>query len=207
MNILFALALLGALRMAPWRKFRDSEQLHVFLGTTVALVLLWHMEAKVQPGLSFHLLGVTAITLMFGWSLAVIAAALALLGVTLNGGGGWDGFALNALVCGVVPITLTQVLLILIRWYLPKHFFVYVLVNGFLTAGFVGAATGYLAAGLLVASGAYTFAQLDQTVLPFFPLMFLPEAILNGWLLAVLVAFKPNWVYSFSDEQSPLGAA
>ena len=201
MNILFALALLAALRMAPWRKFRDSEQFHVFLGTTVALVLLWHMEAKVQPGLSFHLLGVTAITLMFGWSLAVIAAALALLGVTLNGGGGWDGFALNALVCGVVPITLTQVLLILIRWYLPKHFFVYVLVNGFLTAGFVGAATGYLAAGLLVASGAYTFAQLDQTVLPFFPLMFLPEAILNGWLLAVLVAFKPNWVYSFSDEQ------
>ena len=52
-----------------------------------------------------------------------------------------------------------------------------------------------------MASGAYTFAQLDQTVLPFFPLMFLPEAILNGWLLAVLVAFKPNWVYSFSDEQ------
>jgi uncharacterized membrane protein len=201
MNILFALALLGALRLAPWRKFRDSEQLHVFLGATVALVLLWHLEAKVQPGLSFHLLGVTAITLMFGWSLAVIAASLALLGVTLNGGGGWDGFALNALVCGVVPITLTQVLLILIRWYLPKHFFVYVLVNGFLTAGFVGAATGYLAAGLLVASGAYTFAQLDQTVLPFFPLMFLPEAILNGWLLAVLVAFKPNWVYSFSDEQ------
>jgi uncharacterized membrane protein len=36
--------------------------------------------------------------------------------------------------------------------------------------------------------------------------MFLP-AILNGWLLAVLVAFKPQWVYSFSDEQSPLASA
>jgi len=200
-TLLLALVLLAALRLAPWRKFRDSEQIHVFLGAVVALLLLWHMEAKVQPGLSFHLLGVTAITLMFGWSLAVIAATLALLGVTLNGGGGWDSFALNALVCGAVPITLTQILLILIRWYLPKHFFVYVLVNGFLTAGFVGVAAGYLAAGLLVASGAYTFAELDQTVLPFFPLMFLPEAILNGWLLAVLVVFKPQWVYSFSDEQ------
>lgn len=201
LNILFSLVLVAALRMAPWRKFRDSEQIHVFLGTTVALLLLWHMEAQVQPGLSFHLLGVTAITLMFGWSLAVIAVTLALLGVTLNAGGGWAGFALNALVSGVVPITLSQILLILIRWYLPKHFFVFVLVNGFLTAGFVGVASGYLAAWLLVGCGAYTFAELDQTVLPFFPLMFLPEAMLNGWLLAVLVAFKPQWVYSFSDEQ------
>ncbi|MGE5154398.1 MAG: energy-coupling factor ABC transporter permease [Bdellovibrio bacteriovorus] len=200
LNILFGLALLAALRIAPWRKFRSSEQIHVFLGTTVALLLLWHMETQVQPGLSFHLLGVTAITLMFGWSLAVISVTLVLLGVTLNGGG-WEGFALNALVSGVVPITLTQALLILIRWYLPKHFFVYVLVNGFLTAGFVGVASGYLAAWLLVASGAYSFAELDQTVLPFFPLMFLPEAMLNGWLLAVLVAFKPQWVYSFSDDQ------
>ncbi len=70
----------------------------------------------------------------------------------------------------------------------------------------MGPATGDLAAGLLVASGTYTFAELDQTLLPFFPLMFLP-AILNGWLLAVLVAFKPQWVYSFSDEQSPLASA
>ena len=204
-NLLFAAALLLALRLTPWRRFRNGEQLHVFFGATVILLFLWHLEAKVQPGLTFHLLGVTAVTLMFGWSLAVISAALALLGVTLNAGTGWDGFALNALVSGVVPISLTQALLILIRWYLPKHFFVYVLVNGFLTAGFVGVASGYLAAWLLIASGAYTFAELDQTVLPFFPLMFLPEAILNGWLLAVMVAFKPQWVYSFSDDQSLKG--
>jgi uncharacterized membrane protein len=97
------------------------EQLNVCLGAVVALLVLWHMDVQVQSGLSFHLLGVTAITLMFGWSLAVI--------------------------------------------------------------------------------GAYSFADLSETVLPFFPLMFMPEAFLNGWILAVLVAFKPQWVYSFSDEQ------
>lgn len=200
-NLLFALILLLAFRLTPWRKLRDPEQLHVFLGATVALLVLWHMDTQVQPGLAFHLLGVTAMTLMFGWSLAVIGAALVLLGVTLNAGGGWEGFALNAFLTGVVPATLTQVLLILIRWYLPKHFFVYVLVNGFLTAGAVGVVTGYLAAWLLIVSGAYSFADLSETVLPFFPLMFMPEAFLNGWILAVLVAFKPQWVYSFSDEQ------
>ncbi len=200
-NILFGLTLLVALRLAPWRKFLDQEQVHVFLGATVALLLLWHVDTQVRPGLSFHLLGVTAITLMFGWSLAVLAVALTLFGVTLNGGGDWQGFALNALVSGVVPITLTQLMLILIRWYLPKQFFVYVLVNGFLTAGLVGAVSGYIATSLLVMSGASSFVELEETVLPFFPLMFLPEAMLNGWLLAVLVAFKPQWVYSFSDEQ------
>jgi len=200
-SILFGTALVGAVRMAPWRKLRDPEQLHVFLGAVVALLVLWHMRANVQPGLSFHLLGVTAVTLMFGWSLAVIAASLALIGVSINAGPDWPGFAINAMVTGVVPITLTQILLVLIRWYLPKQFFVYVLVNGFLTAGFVALVSGYLVTGLLVLSGAYTFAELAQTFLPFFPLMFLPEAFLNGWVMAVLVAFRPNWVYSFSDEQ------
>jgi uncharacterized membrane protein len=201
LNLVVLAILVLAARLAPWRKLRDLEQLNVFLGTLVALLVLWHMDAQVRPGLSFHLLGVTAITLMFGWSFAVIGTALVLLGVTLNSAAGWDGYAVNALLSGVVPATLTQILLILIRWYLPKQFFVYVLVNGFLTAGVVGVITGYVAAIILVSVGAYSFADLSETVLPFFPLMFMPEAFLNGWILAVLVAFKPAWVYSFSDEQ------
>ncbi len=199
--LLYLLALWAALRMAPWSRVVDGERLHVFLGSVVALVLLWHVRASVQPGLSFHLLGVTALTLMFGWSLAVIASSLALVGVTLNTGYGWDSFLINALITGVLPATISQVALVLIRWYLPKQFFVYVLVNGFLTAGLAGVVSGYLVTGLLVLSGAYSFAQLNETFLPFFPLMFLPEAVLNGWILTVLVLYRPAWVYSFSDEQ------
>jgi uncharacterized membrane protein len=30
--------------------------------------------------------------------------------------------------------------------------------------------------------------------------MSMPEAFLNGWVMTVLVAYRPNWVYSFSDE-------
>lgn len=200
-GILYALALFSALRLAPWRKLRDSEQLNVLFGSILVLILLWHMRVDVQPGLTFHLLGLTAITLMVGWSLSVVAATLALAAVTFNTSGGWESFAVNAMVGGVVPITLTQIMLVLIRSYLPKHFFVFVLVNGFLTAGFVGILSGYLVTGLLVAGGAYSFAELNQTFLPFFPLMFLPEAVLNGWVIVVLVAFRPQWVYSFSDEQ------
>jgi len=200
-SLIYALSLFLALKMAPWRRFRNAEQLHVYLGLVVALLLLWAMQVKVQPGLSFHLLGATAATLMFGWSLAVIATSVALAGVCLNAASGWEDFALNAMLGGVIPVTLTQVLLVLIRSYLPRHFFIYVLVNGFLTAGLVAVASGYLAAWLLIGSGVYTFAQLSETVLPFFPMMFLPEAMLNGWVMVVLVAQRPAWVYSFSDEQ------
>jgi len=199
--VVYLLTLATALRLAPWRRFHAAGLIHVFLGSVLVLVLLWHGQVLVKPGLSFHLLGLTAITLMFGWSLAVIAASLALLGVCLNTGAGWESFAVNAFIGGVVPVTLTQILLVLIRAYLPRHFFVYVLVNGFLTAGFVGIATGYLVTGLLVAVGAFRFAQLEQGFLPFFPLMFLPEAIVNGWVMTVLVAFRPQWVYSFRDEE------
>jgi uncharacterized membrane protein len=199
-SLLYGAALVAALKMAPWGRFRNPEQLHVYLGMVVALLLLWTMEIKVQPGLSFHLLGATAATLMFGWSLAVIAVSLALLGTCINSGG-WEGFALNGILAGVIPVTLTQILLILVRAYLPRHFFIYVMVNGFLTAGIVGVVAGYLAAWILVLTGAYSFAQLEQTVLPFFPLMFLPEAMLNGWVMVVLVAQRPGWVYSFNDEQ------
>jgi uncharacterized membrane protein len=199
--VLYLACLALALWLAPWRTLLAAKLTHVFFGATVVLMFLWQMDTQVQPGLHYHLLGLTAVTLIFGWSFAVLAASIALVGVYVNGGMSWDGYALNALVSGALPITLTQFALVVIRHYLPKQFFVYVLVNGFLTAGLVGVAMGYMAAWLLVGSGAYTFAELSQTVLPFFPLMFLPEAMLNGWIMVILVAFRPEWVYSFSDEQ------
>lgn len=200
-NLLFALALILALRHAPWGRLRRAGLVHVFLGAAVVLLVLWHLRAPVQPGLVYHLLGLTAVTLIFGWALALVAASLAMLGVYLNGAPAWPGFGLNMLLGALLPISLTWLALVLIRWYLPKQFFIYVLGNAFLTAGLVGAVMGYAAAGLLVASGAYSYAELAESVLPFFPLMFLPEAMLNGWIMVILVAFRPHWVYSFSDEQ------
>jgi uncharacterized membrane protein len=76
-----------------------------------------------------------------------------------------------------------------------------VLGNGFFTAWLVGYISGYAAVELLVMSGAYTTADLEVTIIPFFPMMFFPEAIINGWIITILVLFCPNWVHSFSDEQ------
>lgn len=196
----YAIALFYALRMAPWGRLRQPGQIHVFLGAVVALIILWHLRGQIQPGLSFHLLGATTITLMFGWSLALLAASLALLATSLNAGYGWDGYIMSVLTVALLPITLSQVLLVLVRSWLPKHFFIYVLGNGFLTAWLVAYVSGYAAVNLLVMSGAYTMAELNATIIPFFPLMFFPEAILNGWIITILVLFCPSWVQSFSDD-------
>ncbi len=196
----YGLILFQALRMAPWRRLRDNEQTHVFFGACVSLILLWSMRVPVEPGLSFHFLGVTSLVLMFGWSLGVIGSALALVGVTINQHGAWELFALNALLAGVLPVTLTQVILVLVRSLLPKNFFVYVLGNAFLTAGVVAIVSAYVAVALLVNNDVYSWEELSQVFLPFFPLMFLPEAVLNGWVMTVVVAYRPQWVGSFNDD-------
>lgn len=138
---------------------------------------------------------------MFGWSMAIIIASVALVAVSLNAGYGWQDYVVSFLTVALVPITLSQIALVLIRSWLPKHFFVYVLGNGFFTAWLVGYVSGYLAMQLLVQCGAYTMAELQVTIIPFFPLMFFPEALINGWIITLMVVFFPAWVYSFSDEQ------
>jgi len=198
---LFAVIMAFAVRLAPWRRLAKGGQLHVFLGAVVALIVLWHIRGQIQPGLSFHLLGVTVITLMLGWSMAILAASLALAAVCLNVGFGWSGYLVSFLTVVLVPITLSQISLVLIRSWLPKHFFIYVLGNGFMTAWLVGYVSGYLAMHLLDFSGAYNMAELNLTVMPFFPLMFFPEAIVNGWIITIMVVLCPTWVLSFSDEQ------
>jgi uncharacterized membrane protein len=198
---LYVATTVTAIRHAPWKRLFRQNLLHVFFGSIVALIVLWHMRGQVQPGLSFHLLGVTTITLMFGWSLAIVIASLALMAVSLNAGYGWHGYVVSFLTVVLVPITLSHISLILVRSWLPKHFFVYVLGNGFFTGWLVGYISGYLAMQMLVISGAYTMAELQVTIMPFFPLMFFPEALVNGWIITMLVVFYPAWVYSFSDEQ------
>jgi len=197
---LYGVALFYAVRLAPWARLHASEQLHVFLGACVFLALLWSMRVDVRPGLEFHFLGVTSLTLMFGWSLGIIGSSLALLAVTLNGAGDWQGFVLSGCTVILLPVTLTQVVLVLVRSLLPKHFFVFVLINAFLTAGFVALVAGYVATGLLVYGDAYSWEDLGTTFMPFFPLMFFPEALLNGWIITVLVACRPQWVGSFDDD-------
>ena len=194
-------ALAYAVRLAPWRRLLHRDQSNVYFGALVGLLVLWLLRTEVADGFVFHLSAVTTLTLLFGWSLAVIGGVVVLLGITIAGLSDWPGFPINVLVEVVLPVTLTQFLLVIVRSTLPKHFFVYVFVNAFLAGGVVATISAYFAATLLAVSGAYSWAEMQSTFVPFFPLMFFPEAFLNGWAMTLLVVFKPHWVGSFRDEE------
>jgi hypothetical protein len=89
----------------------------------------------------------------------------------------------------------TLLVLIPIRWYLPKRFFVFVVVNGFPTAGFAGNVTGHRPPPPRVAGGAWRLAQPGRT----FP----PGAILSGRVVVVLV---PSQAGRLKNISPPLSA-
>ena len=74
-------------------------------------------------------------------------------------------------------------------------------VNAFFAGGFVALLVALVATGVLLVADAYSLQQLSDTYLLFLPLMFFPEAVLNGWLISIMVGFKPHWVGSFRDDE------
>jgi uncharacterized membrane protein len=200
-HVLFVAILGTAVFAAPWSRLKDNETLHVFLGTCVGLMLLWSIRAGISPGLSFHHLGATLLTLMFGWRLAIVGLSLVLFATTLNGMAGWESFSVNALVMVVLPVMLSQAVYRVVDRKLPNHFFVYIFLCAFLAAALSMAASASAAVWVLSASGVYSMERMAYEYLPFFPLMVFPEALFNGMVMTALVGLRPGWVCTFDDER------
>lgn len=195
-----AAALLAALRLAPWRALVASGLFNVFAGACVAAWLLWSLSTPADAGFAWHLSGMVSLTLVFGWALAVVAGAVALLGVHGAGINDWAGIVPTFVVAVLVPATMAQTLLLLARAWLPRHFMVYVFVNAFLAGGLVSILVALTSVLLLAVGTDVGWARLESTYLRYLPLMFFPEAMFNGLVMVVLVGYKPTWVRSFSDH-------
>ena len=199
-NAVLFFVLLVTLRRAPLKRLWNNEFLHVFLGACVVLLLLWNTRAGVLPALNFHLLGVTAVTLMFGWAYAVFAVVLVTAGSIITQDSQWSVLGLNALVTGCVPVLVTETLLRLAQQRLPYNFFVYVYINGFLAAGLSILAVSLLGALIMVGVDAASTGWLGYQYLPYLPLIFFAEAVINGMIMTAMVALRPGWVASFDDD-------
>jgi len=192
--------LAAALWLAPWRRLTGAGLFNVFAGACVAAWLLWSMSTPADAGFAWHLSGMVSLTLIFGWPLAVVAGALAQLGVHGAGFNDWAGLVPSLLAAVLVPASLAQAVLLAARRWLPHHYVVYVFINAFLAGG-LSALCVALAAVLLLGFGTeVSWAHLDDTYLRYTPLMFFPEAMFNGLVMVVLVGYKPHWVQSFSDS-------
>jgi len=198
--VLYAVLLLLALFTAPWSKIRDSEAQQVYFGAMVMVLLLWIMHGGIQPGLDYHLLGVTGLTLLFEWQFALFAVSLLLAVTTWLGAAGWEAFGVNALVMGVVPIVLTRVLLYACQRWLPHNFFIYVFINAFL-AGALSILLAGLVSGLVQQLAAvHPGNTLVDNFLMILPMLMFGEGFLNGAALSLAVAYRPAWVATFHDR-------
>jgi uncharacterized membrane protein len=193
--------LLHAIYRAPWRHLSESESLHVLLGATVGVLVLWNLNAGVEAGLNLHLLGATLLTLMFGRQFALICLSLVLLAVTVNNASGWSTFALNAVVVGVLPVWVSYRVFRAVDRYLPNNFFVYIFGCAFFGAALSMATVGVVSTGVLGLADVYTVKYLLRNYLPFFILMLFPEGFVTGMLMTLLVVYRPQWVSTFSDER------
>jgi uncharacterized membrane protein len=189
------------LRHAPWRRLQQLDVLNVFMGAAVTLLMMWSIKAGIKPGLDFHMLGGTLLTLMFGPWLALAVLSMVLCAVTLLGAAGWASIGTNFLLMAALPVVLSHTIFRLADRHLPNHLFVYIFVNGFIAGGLAMVACGLAGAALLGIVGAYTSAYLGSQYLPFFILMGWSEAMLTGMAITLMVVYRPEWVCTFNDER------
>jgi uncharacterized membrane protein len=187
------------LRRVDWAWLAEGARIHVFLGTCVALLVIWTMKAGVSPGLSYHFLGATILTLMFGWELALVGAHVVLIGTALSLGGDWGAFPANLLLKGALPVLVTELALRVARRRMPPHVFIYIFINGFFGAALAVLASVAGVALLLGAAQAYSAAELMNEYVAFAPFMMFGEAWITGMLVAIFVCYRPQWLATFDD--------
>jgi len=192
---------LWAVWTAPWYKIKKTDSQHVFFGAIVALIILWSVKAGISPGLNFHLLGAMVFYLLFGWQFALMGLMIALLGVTINGGSGWETYSINCLFMGVIPVWVCHSIFSLTDKKLPNNYFVYVLVNGFLGAALALLSCLVTSILFLLVTDTYSYQHIAYEYIPFLPLMLFPEALLSGLMMSIFVAYCPRWVSTFDDKR------
>jgi len=194
-------ALAFALRGAPWKAWlAGSERQWVWFGSMALLLVVWAMNAGITPGLTVRFLLMTALTLMHGWHLAVVAGALVLVVFSVLGLAEWQAFGANLLCLAVVPALFTAWFHELVHARLPHNYFIYFFITTCLGSALAFCLTGLVRVGLMAASGTLAEAHVGPEFFAILPLMSFGEAVVNGTLVAMAVIYRPQWVMSFDDR-------
>jgi len=194
-------ALAFAVFRAPWSAWlADSERQWVWFGSMALLLVVWSMKAGITPGLSVRFVLVTALTLLHGWHLAVIAGALVLAVLSYLGMAEWSVYGANLLCMAVVPALFTAWFHEQVHARLPHNYFIYFFITTFLGAALAFNLAGLLRVGLIAASGTLDAVHVGPEYFAILPFMSFGEAVVNGMIIGMAVIYRPRWVMSFDDR-------
>lgn len=200
MNTVWMAGLIGislgiSASLKPWRQLQQAGLWTPLLAALVLLPWLWALPRLHEMPLQLQLSGATLVLLCLGWPLAVWVLAIVSVLADLLAPVSTGQWLRELFYLGWLPATLALGLGAAMRRWLPMHPFVYILGRGFLGTALCVFAASLLATWLeeplpRVETGLSLIAQW---------LMAWGDAFLTGLMTAILVAFRPQWLATWSD--------
>lgn len=190
--------LIWALGRTRWVElFSDSRRQHLLFGTVFGLFILWLVRRDFDTGVSYHFIGMTAVTLLLDWPLAIVGGALAQLGLLALGRLDLAALGVNGLLIIGLPVLVTEVCAILVERAQPRNLFVYIF-SGFFAAALSALLCLLAALGLLWLDGRFAMPEWLADFIGYLWLIIFPEAFINGTVISALVVFCPEWLETFN---------
>ncbi len=191
--------LLIALRRAPWVElFSDSRRQHLLFGTVLALFVLWLVRRDFPAGLSYHFLGMTAVTLLLDWPLAILAGFAAQLALVALGRQDALALGVNGVLMVLIPVLITEYCARTVERRQPENLFVYIFLSGFFPAALATLASLLAGLGILLLDGLFAMPPWLDEFVGYLWLVVFPEAFINGLVITALVVFYPDWLETFN---------
>jgi len=197
---LCGLILLAALPFRPWLPLRHGPLIHPWLGAMVILPWLWGTDRLLPNGMTMHVSSACLMALMFGWPLAMWSLLPVALAAAWLGHGAFPplGEVVSHLTwLGLLPGTLGLLIGLGIRRLLPHHIFVFILGRAFL--GTIAAVVLTGALSCLAGRKPEVLSTLEWML--GYTLVAWGEGFSTGMMVAIFVAFKPEWVLTYSDAR------
>lgn len=205
---LIAVALATSLWLRPWRMLsrealekdgpsEPSPLVTPLLATLVVLPWLWALPTLHRMPLQLQWSGACLVVLMLGWPLAIPAlVAVGGIAAVLSPSLDWADAVGTIAWQGVVPASLALALGAVIRRLIGTQPFVYVLGRAFL-----GTAVCLFLANVLGQWSGHSLPGVEGDLsLVARWLMAWGDAFVTGMLTAIFVAFKPEWLATWSDR-------
>ena len=202
-------ALILALLLRPWRQLLSRRPLVTqssgdasglwtpLLATLVVLPWMWALPTLHQMPLQLQWGGACLVLLMLGWPLAVLTLlAVGVITWLLSPSLGVPATLALTVWHGLVPATLAMGWGALLRRFLGTKVFVYLFGRGFF-----GTVVCLFIAGLLAQAAGEQLPGVQQELGKIARwLMAWGDAVVTGMLTAVFVAYRPQWLATWSDD-------
>ncbi|WP_236210069.1 energy-coupling factor ABC transporter permease [Metapseudomonas otitidis] len=192
-------ALAWAVMRAPWLElFSDFRRQHLLFGTVLALFLLWMVRRDFDSGVSYHFIGMTAVTLLLDWPLAVLGGFVAQLGLLALGRQDVAAMGINGALLVLLPVLVTELCAKWVEHFQPRNLFVYIFCCGFFPAALAALLCTLVGLGLLFIDGIFPMPPWLEDFVGYLWLVMFPEAFINGTAVTALVVFCPEWLETFN---------